>query len=151
MSTETRFSFMFPSLHDEIVDAVTEDMGEPWFNHDEDDVHADNEYATHVMGRFTCDNPTCSKGSWGSKKVAILIQRYRNNGYNAIVFNQRCGSCNALGTFEIDEKSYIERVAYRLKKWAGVRMERQPYSTKKGLPHRRELCEGCRLGYCQEG
>ena len=151
MSTETRFSFMFPSLHEEVVDAVTEYMGEPWFNHDEDDdVHAD-EYATHVMGRFTCDNPTCSKGSWGSKTVAILIQGYRNNGYNAIVFNQRCGSCNALGTFELDEKSYIERVAYRLKKWAGVRMERQPYSTKKGLPHRRELCEGCRLGYCQEG
>ena len=72
------------------------------------------------------------------------------NGYNAIIFNQRCESCNGLGTLTLDKNSYVERVAYRLKKWAGVRMEEQHYAGKVGSPHKSELCEGCKRGYCQE-
>jgi hypothetical protein len=52
--------------------------------------------------------------------VIIQIRGYSGNGYNAVVFNQRCRSCDWLGALTLDEKSYIDRVAYRLKKWAGV-------------------------------
>ena len=60
------------------------------------------------------------------------------------------GSNNKLGALTLDEHSYVERVAYRLKKWAGVRMEQMRYAGKGGLPHRSDLCEGCRRGYCQQ-
>jgi hypothetical protein len=68
------------------------------------------------MGKFRCNNNGCSNRGWGSKKVTILIRGYPENGYNAVVFNQRCMSCNGLGTLTLDENSYVKRVAYRLKK-----------------------------------
>jgi hypothetical protein len=37
------------------------------------------------------------------------------------------------------DDSYVERVAYRLKKWCGVELERP------------EFCEGCKAGHCGEG
>ncbi|KAF1361535.1 hypothetical protein EJ07DRAFT_111719, partial [Lizonia empirigonia] len=80
----------------------------------------------------------------------ILIRGYPTNGYNAVVFNQRCKSCNKLGTLKMNEESYVDRVAYRLKKWAGVQLAR-PYSgLKKGLPHKSELCESCKRGICEQ-
>lgn len=45
----------------------------------------------------------------------------------------------------------MDRVAYRLKRWAGVWAERPEYSEKKGLPHKSSLCEGCKIGVCKEG
>ena len=72
------------------------------------------------MGKFKCNNHACSKGGWGSKKVAIMIRGYPGNGYSAVVFNQCCKACNQLGTLELDEKSYIDRVTYRLKKFGEV-------------------------------
>jgi hypothetical protein len=83
--------------------------------------------------------------------VSIEIRGYDNNGYSAIVYNQRCKSCNRLGTFELNERSYTERVAYRLKKWAGIEMEAPPFNRIAGLPHEQAYCEGCRRGRCQEG
>ncbi|CAN9395563.1 unnamed protein product [Alternaria alternata] len=46
----------------------------------------------------------------------------------------------------MDEETYVERVAYRLKKWAGVKMER-PFFGHKILhgPHDSERCEGCKV------
>ena len=102
------------------------------------------------MGKFKCDNDDCPKNGWSSKKVAILIRGYPENGYSAVVFNQRCKSCKRFGTLALDETSYVERVAYRLKKWAGVPMEEQRHFARDGPPHRSELCEGCRRGYCQQ-
>lgn len=72
------------------------------------------------MGRFTCNNDGCFKKGWASRKVAIFIRGYPEKGYSAVVFNQRCESCNRLGTLTLDKNSYLERVAYRLKKWVGV-------------------------------
>ena len=80
--------------------------------------------------------------------MSILIGGYPGNGYNAIVFNQRCQACNRLGILTLDKDSYIERVAYRLKKGAGVRVDEQYYVGKEGPPHKPELCEGCKRGYC---
>jgi hypothetical protein len=79
-----------------------------------------------------------------------VIREYPNNGYNAVIFNQHCHVCNELGNLSIDKDSYVERVKYRLKKWAGVQMERPHYVKKKGLPHKRDLCEGCKVGCCRQ-
>lgn len=134
---------MFPSLHEAVVNAVARSMISPSFYDGENDADANNEYQTHVMGKFRCKNKAYSTRGWGSKKVAILIRGYAGNGYNAEVFNQRCKTCDTLGTLTLDQKSYVERVAYRIQKWAGVRMEQPYYASKKGLPHKSELCEGC--------
>jgi hypothetical protein len=93
---------------------------------------------------------TCDTNGWSSKKVAILIRGYAENGYNATVFNQRCRTCDQLGTLALDEKSYVERVAYRIQRWAGVQVEQPYYASKGGKPHKRELCEGCKKGVCRQ-
>ncbi|KAH8699374.1 zinc-binding domain-containing protein [Phaeosphaeriaceae sp. PMI808] len=148
---ETRTSFMFPSLHEEIVNVVSGEIASAWFHENDSDEDSNYKYSTHVMGKFKCKNNACSTGGWGSKRVAILIRGYPEDGYNAIVFNQRCESCDRLGTLTLDEKSYVDRVSYRLKKWAGVAMEQQYYAPKAGLPHKRNLCEGCKRGVCENG
>lgn len=141
---------MFPSLHQDVANAVSDKITSTWFNKRHSDRDANNEYSTHVMGKFKCNNNACSTDGWSSKKVAILIKGYPRNGYNAVVFNQRCKACNCLGTLDLDEKSYVDRVAYRLKKWAGVSMEEPYYASKEGPPHARDLCEGCKRGVCQQ-
>lgn len=145
---------MFPSLHSAILAAVADTpiSPPPWFNHTSSDHEPMEEYATHIMGRFDCRNGNCSRTGWGSKKISILIRRFSGNGYNAVVFKQRCKSCERLGVLRMDENSYVERVAYRLKKWAGVEMEPPPYQGEiAGAPHEARLCEGCRRGVCQWG
>ncbi|RMZ71624.1 zinc-binding domain-containing [Pyrenophora seminiperda CCB06] len=148
---ETREFFTFPKLHPDVVDAVSPELPLIWFNEDEDDDSFCHEYFTHVMGKFMCNNNTCKKLSWSSRKVPIEIRGYFDNGYSAIVYNQRCKSCDRLGTFELNERSYIERVAYRLKKWAGVEMEAPPFDKIEGRPHEQSYCEGCKRGKCREG
>lgn len=147
---DTRSSWTFPLLHQDVSNAVSDAITSPWFNTTNDDKDFWAKYSTYVMGKFQCDNDACSKNGWGSKKVAILIRGYSGNGYNAVVFGQRCQSCNRLGILTLDKSSYVDRVAYRLKKWAGVPTEEQRYSEKKGLPHKSELCEGCKRGLCQQ-
>lgn len=147
---ETRSSFMFPSLHQDVINAVSDDIASIWFQEDESNKDGNNEYSTHVMGKFRCNNSTCMTDGWSSKKVAMLIRGYRENGYHAIVFNQRCKACGQLGSLALNEESYIDRVAYRLKKWAGVPLERQEYTTEEGLPHERSFCEGCKRGVCRQ-
>lgn len=145
---EANTSFMFPSLHHAVLKAVSSDIPKTWFSNQSGGAHT--EYTTHVMGKFKCDNDGCSNDGWGSKMVAILIRGFSENGYNAVVFNQRCRSCNKLGTMTLDENSYVERIAYRLKRWAGVKVERQYHVERAGSPHKADLCEGCKSGYCPD-
>ena len=145
---DRKTSYMFPSLHQGVVNAVSDEIASPNFRMDDSDNAAHNRYSTNGMGTFKCNNNVCPNHGWGSKKVAILIRGYSKSGYNAVVFNQRCKSCNKLGNLILDEKSYVDRVAYRLKKWAGVTMERQHVAPKKGPPHESTLCEGCKRGIC---
>ncbi|KAK4135743.1 hypothetical protein BT67DRAFT_259273 [Trichocladium antarcticum] len=147
---------MYPNLHDDVLTFLDGTINpEPRFNkNDETGNKVDKDYSTHIMGNFTCRNGFsghCPNKVWGSKKIAIVIRRYPNHGYNALVFKQRCKSCNSLGIMKIDENSYIERVAYRLKKWAKIPMETLSYTAPRGPPHESHLCEGCKQGYCLGG
>lgn len=145
---KNKTSYMFPSLHQDVVNAVSDEITAPKFHMDNSDRAANNKYSTHVMGAFKCNNNTYSHHGWGSKKVAILIRGYSKGSYNAVVFNQRCKFCKTLGNLKLDEDSYVDRVAYRLKKWTGVAMEKQYVARKKGPPHESTLCEGCKQGIC---
>jgi hypothetical protein len=73
--------------------------------------------------------------------VSILIREYPQNRYNTVIFNQSCKFYNKLGEQTLNKNSYIERIAYRLKKWAGIPMEQQPYIGKEGPLHMRNPCE----------
>jgi hypothetical protein len=142
---------MFPNLHQDVENALSDESIVPawWFNHTGGDTDAIKRYSTNIMGRFECRNKGCSKGGWGSKVIAIEIRRYQRNGYNAVVFKQRCRACKKLGAMRLDENSYLERVTYRIKKWAGVEMDTPEYNReKRGPPHESTLCEGCKRGRC---
>jgi hypothetical protein len=148
---ETREFFMFPALHANVAEAVFPEITSTWFHENDNDDNFNHEWLTHVMGSFKCKNKVCKKKHWFSKKVPIQIRGYDGNGYSAVVYNQRCKSCDWLGTFLLDEESYIDRVTYWLKRWAGVRMARPNHKRKKGLPHERAFCEGCKRGKCRDG
>jgi len=141
-------SYVFPWLHRDVSKAVSDEVDVKWVNKKGNNKDSNHQYSTNVMGKFTCVNDRCLTHGWSSKSVSILIKGYPGNGYNAVIFNQRCKSCNELGNLTLDKESYVERVAYRVKKWAGLRTEQPYYAGKKGLPHKRELCEGCKRGYC---
>ncbi|ETN40101.1 uncharacterized protein HMPREF1541_04376 [Cyphellophora europaea CBS 101466] len=147
---ETRKFLTFPWHHKDILKAVTPNLTCTWVRKGINDRTADREYTTHVMGNFRCINTTCSTSGWSSKKVAIQIRGYTKNGYNAVVFNQRCKECNQLGTLFLDKESYVERVSYRIQKWAGIKVEQPFYASREGLPHKQELCEGCKRGVCRQ-
>ncbi|KAJ4289453.1 hypothetical protein N0V88_006934 [Collariella sp. IMI 366227] len=121
---------MFPNLHKDVGSVLIEEpiLPEWWFHTTGGDSEAIDEYPTNVMGGFDCRNPGCLRTGWSSKKIAILIRRFPDNGYNAEVFKQRCKSCKELGALRLDENAYVERVAYRLKKWAGISVETPPYN-----------------------
>jgi hypothetical protein len=142
--------FSFPELHQRIAEAVAPAITSTWFNHNTE-APFEREYGTNIVGTFKCVNNRCKKKGWSSGVVAIWIYGYSRNGYNAIVYNQRCKACDWLGSLKMDEESYVERIAYRLKKWAGVRMER-PFFGHKILrgPHDSERCEGCKVGHCTQ-
>ncbi|KAI7913423.1 hypothetical protein M0657_010038 [Pyricularia oryzae] len=141
---------MFPLLHPQIVDAVGKDICPAWENNAQQDGQCTNDYDTNVSGQFRCSNRACFK-VWGSGLVAIRRMAFDDNRYNAIVYNQHCKKCNSLGIMKLDEARYVERVSYRLKKWAGVRQEMPPCQAKSGPPHMDELCEGCIQGHCRQG
>lgn len=147
---ETREFFTFPALHQNVAEAVLSEIPSIWFQTDIDDDDFDDDICTHIMGVYICSNSTCRRQLWVSKMVPIEIRGYDGDGYSAIVYNERCMSCNRLGTFVLDENSYVERVAYRIKKWAGVVMGLPFYERRTGSPHKQEFCEGCRRGKCKE-
>jgi hypothetical protein len=139
---------MFPSLHRDVANAVSNDLPSTWFNNNKNDINCDNEYSTNVMAKFVCRNNNCPTNGWASKMVTIVIRGFPGNGYNALVFSQRCKSCQELGTLQLNEASYVERVAYRIRKWAGISVESTYHGPREGPPHETSLCEGCRSGFC---
>nr|POF07157.1 hypothetical protein CFP56_31781 [Quercus suber] len=137
-----------PDLHKEVLELLKDDGLSFTFHHADEDRDLVQYQATTIMGRFHCQNKTCSSSGWVSKSIAVCIRLYVNNQYNAQVFRQRCKKCNHLGWLDLDKACYAERVTYRLKRWSGVDVERPPYSGNSRKPHETLLCEGCKLGYC---
>lgn len=147
---ENRWS-MHPDLHNKVMHLLEEHNLSFDFHEVDSPTHNTREYDTNIMGRFGCRNKKCASSGWSSKKIAITIRLYPNsNEYNARVWHQRCESCDQLGRLFLDEGSYAERVAYRLKKWKGIEMERPAYTGKSDGPHQSALCEGCKAGHCKE-
>lgn len=107
-------------------------MKHPSYNLAGSDDDAIQAYPTHVMRHFEWRNESCAKKRWGSKKIAVVIRQYNSNGYNAPVYKQRCKSCNKLGFLRLDENSYVDRVVFRLKKWAGILTEAREYNVGTG-------------------
>ena len=141
---------MFPSLHPDVSDAVSEHITPPAFNDTNTNKGTRKTYKTHVTGGFRCYNNNCSQRAWTSGKIAILIRQYTNGSYNAEVCGQRCRSCERLGKLNLDNECYVERVSYRLLAWSGVQQERPEYRLKGTPPHEESLCEGCKRGICGE-
>ncbi|KAK2820058.1 hypothetical protein FQN49_007759, partial [Arthroderma sp. PD_2] len=141
---------MFPSLDDGVSDLL-EEYGLYFGFHQADDAQGCiEEKNTHIMGRFICHNRACKANGWSSKKIAITIRMYLGDEYNARVYHQRCKSCETLSRPLLDD-SYADRVAYRLKVWSGIRMERRKYGGKESKgPHNSHLCEGCKAGVCED-
>ncbi|CAG7558062.1 unnamed protein product [Fusarium equiseti] len=143
---------MYPKLHDKVLEKLKENQLNHIFNPKDEDHSALKSYDTNIMGRFKCDNDDCSKTGWSSKIIPITIREYPGKQYNARVYHQRCKECNGLGSPTLDETSYVERVAYRIKKWNGVEVEPPPRGGRRSWkPHNRALCEGCKVGRCPKG
>ncbi|RAK82048.1 3CxxC-type zinc finger protein [Aspergillus fijiensis CBS 313.89] len=140
---------IYPSLHSKMA-ALLEESDLDFRFHSKGDDFAPHTYDTNIMGRFSCLNDECGSTGWSSKKIAITIRMYTGDKYNARVYHQRCQECKRLSQPILDD-SYAERVAYRLKKWSGVKMEAPVYGGESNGPHIRSLCEGCKVGHCSEG
>lgn len=140
-------SFKFQRLHARIFADIRQDIPNLWHNHRGTGRWIEG-HSTHVMGTFRCVTKRWRNRRWTSGHVAIHIRGYENNGYDAVVFNQRCDNCKQLGIFTLDDDTYVQRIVYRVKKWAGLDPGHAPYDDKHGPPHRKDLCEGCKAGYC---
>lgn len=140
---------MYPNLHDDVSSLLEENDLHFDFHEDDITITCIKEYDTNIKGRFTCHNRACGSRSWSSMRIAITIRMYPGAQYNARVYHQRCQGCNGLGEPRLDG-SYAERVAYRLKKWSGIELDRPFYSGKSKGPHQNDLCEGCREGHCNQ-
>lgn len=140
---------MYPEFHARVLAHFSDSKPPPVFHPWDSDEGCIEYHDTSIMGRFRCRNRECAKRGWGSKHVGIFIRQYRNHRYNAVVYHQHCQDCDKLGEFFIDEDSYVDRVAYRLKVWAGLSPERPPYNEGQTKdPHVEELCEGCLADHC---
>jgi len=148
-SKTDRIWFMYQTLHDHVSRLLEENDLHFDFHENDDTRTCIKEYDTNIMGRFTCHNRACGSNGWSSRRVAITIRMYHGARYNARVYNQRCRGCNELGNPRLDD-SYAERVAYRLKKWCGIEMDRPTHSSPSKGPHQSNLCEGCKNGHCTQ-
>ncbi|KAK3347153.1 zinc-binding domain-containing protein [Lasiosphaeria hispida] len=142
---------VYPHLHGRVVEALLPDVldPEPWFVHEPGT--RENRKETFIVGRFSCPNQSCRKAGWTTGKVCIHITSYANSGYRAIVWSQRCKLCDTMGILALDEQSYIDRVAFRLKKWAGLVVPAVPYVKRGTPPHLSDFCEACIAGFCERG
>lgn len=56
---EMRTSFLFPSLHQEVVDAVSNKVPSTWFHEDDVNESYNNERLINVTGYFKCPSIAC--------------------------------------------------------------------------------------------
>ncbi|KAI0805858.1 zinc-binding domain-containing protein [Xylaria sp. FL0064] len=142
-------SSMHPSKHPEVSQLLEEDSLQFRFHTNDEDEGCTNMRITAVMGRFVCHNPKCTSNGWGSKQIPITIRTYPGQKYNARVYHQRCKSCGSLSKPILDG-TYAERVAYWIKKWCGIDLEKPLNSGQSKAPHKKRFCEGCKVGRCPQ-
>lgn len=143
---------MHPDLHDEVLQRLEANGLSVEFYEEGKIEDSIRDYDTNIMGAFTCPNHSCPVQRWTSKRVAISIQLYDDEQYNAMVWHQRCQECESMGSLELEVQSYTDRVVYRLGKWLGLRVPPPPFSVSSDTPpHREDLCEGCKSGHCMQG
>lgn len=147
---EVRTWSMYPELHDDVLCLLSAHRLFYEFNTIDGGNDCTRSYDTNITGRFKCSNTSCETDGWSSKVVAITIRTYPGSKYNARVYHQRCERCDGLSR-PLLNKTYAERVAYRLKKWNGIQVVPPVYSTKRTGPHYSDLCEGCKAGHCNAG
>lgn len=140
---------MYPELHESVSRLLEEDsLSFTFFAIDEDEESIEDS-DSNIMGRFRCLNKACPKPGWRSKVIAITIRMYPEQQYNARVYHQRCKACGSLSQ-PFPDGSYAERIAYRLKRWSGVEVDRPVYTAhERERPHESALCEGCKHGHCK--
>ncbi|KAK0736331.1 hypothetical protein B0T21DRAFT_440621 [Apiosordaria backusii] len=117
---------IFPHFHGKVLGAVRGSISPapPFVTGKQNPI---DDYSTFIVGSFTCEN-----NEW-----------YPDNGYNAQLFNQECKICGELGRMQINVNVYVERVAFRLKKWAGVSVDTPPYTERLDRPpYRSDLYKG---------
>ncbi|KAF2007395.1 hypothetical protein P154DRAFT_541563 [Amniculicola lignicola CBS 123094] len=112
---------MYPLLYNDVTELLYKDNLFFSFYEKDDDNSCIDDYDMTIMA------------VWSSKQIAITIQRYSKERYNARL-----------------DYSYAERVAYRLKKWSGVQVERPPFSGQSNGPQGSDLCKGCKQGHCSK-
>lgn len=143
---------MYPDLHAQVALRLMEDKLHFDFHDVDSPTPGTREYDTNVMGKFRCHNTRCASNGWSSKQIPITIRMYPDKRkYNARVYHQRCQHCKQPSRPSLDQDSYAERIAYRLKKWSGIKMVPPTYSGESKGPHHSHLCEGCKAGHCREG
>ncbi|KAM7194687.1 Zinc-binding domain containing protein [Naviculisporaceae sp. PSN 640] len=152
----TKPTIILPHLHKKIIISLQGAISpDPVYIHPgSKELVVAETHRTNVVGSFSCVNPSCGTGAWSSGLVATVIRRFvlpTGMRYNATVYNQRCKTCHQLGAMNVDKEVYVERVAYRLKVWAGIPVERPFYEIKETPPHMEDLCEGCKRGVCRAG
>lgn len=139
---------LHPSLHQDVLQILNEEGLQMKFLDIDGEMNPIVEKDTNIMGRFDCPSKACHSRGWSSKKIAITIRLYPEQKYNARVYHQRCKYCKTIGKLILDRESYVERVAYRLKKWSGIEVQSPVFSGSSKGPHDNQLCEGCKAGHC---
>ncbi|KAL5338967.1 zinc-binding domain-containing protein [Aspergillus crustosus] len=151
MARKKKTFYMYPDLDPlvtDLLESTNPELPEFAFHSEDNDHTCDKHKVTSIMGTFACHNPTCQNFVWASKKIAVTIRLYGDDGYNARVYAQRCRDCNALSKPRLNQKCYAERVVYWLKKWSGVSVAEPGFVRKKKKPHEKMFCEGCKAGRC---
>ena len=146
---ETRTSFMFPSLHEDVVNAVSHSMSSTWFCESDSDRGVNNKYSTHVMGKLRCKN-ACGTNIWSSKKVAILIRGYAENGYKCCSVQSALKDLRQARHFDSGREIICRTSRIQNPEVGGRSSEQQHHASKGGKPHKREFCEGCKRGVCRQ-
>jgi hypothetical protein len=141
---------IYPELHENVSRSLSANGLSYEFHNIDNGYDCIRSYDTNITGRFKCRNRSCKTDGWSSKVVAITIRSYTGARYNARVYHQRCGKCHNLSRPCLD-KTYMERIAYRLKKWNGLQVEAPVYKVNNNGPHYSNLCEGCKAGHCSAG
>jgi hypothetical protein len=140
---------MYPALHECVSRLLEEDDVSFIFFAIDENKGSIEEHDTNIMGRFKCLNSVCPNAGWASKMIAITIRMYPEQQYNARVYHQRCKDCGSLSQ-PFPDDSYAQRIAYRLKKWSGIEMDRPSFTVRTSeRPHESALCEGCKHGHCR--